>query len=173
MLVIPGVAGADDVAGSATGAAPTPAETAAETTTIGEVGLFVGGFISNYFHQFYDVNKFSGLTRPELQRLSPELGLRYAYAFSPNWAAEGELSLITATTKGMNSDGIGPDGSAKLWNWRAQVVFQLPTQSGFVPFVAAGFGMMHGTSALLGSSNHWPVPAGAGVRFYICLLFTF
>src|SRR3569623_368069 len=166
MLVIPAVAVADDVAGSATVAAPTPAETAAETTTSGEVGLFVGGFISNYFHQFYDVNKFSGLTRPELQRLSPELGLRYAYALSPNWAAEGELSLITATTKGMNSDGIGPDGSAKLWNWRAQVVFQLPTQSGVVPFVAAGFWMMHGTSDLLGSSNHWPIHAGAVVRFY-------
>jgi outer membrane protein OmpA-like peptidoglycan-associated protein len=67
----------------------------------------------------------------------------------------------------MNSDGLGPDGSAKLYNWRAQVVFQLPTASGFVPFVAAGFGMMHGTSDLLGSSNHWPVHAGAGVRFYL------
>jgi outer membrane protein OmpA-like peptidoglycan-associated protein/opacity protein-like surface antigen len=168
MLVVARVAAADDVvAGSATVTAPTPAETAADTTTLGEVGLFVGGFISNYYHQFYDVNKFDGLTRPELQRLSPEFGLRYAYAFTPNWAAEGELSLITATTKGMNSDGLGPDGSAKLYNWRAQVVFQLPTASGFVPFVAAGFGMMHGTSDLLGSSNHWPVHAGAGVRFYL------
>jgi outer membrane protein OmpA-like peptidoglycan-associated protein/opacity protein-like surface antigen len=167
MLVVARVAAADGVAGSATVTAPTPAETAADTTTLGEVGLFVGGFISNYYHQFYDVNKFSGLTRPELQRLSPEFGLRYAYAFSPNWAAEGELSLITATTKGMNSDGVGPDGSAKLYNWRAQVVFQLPMGGGFVPFAAAGFGMMHGTSDLLGSSNHWPVHAGAGVRFYL------
>ena len=164
MLVAARVAAADDaVATSTTVVAPAPAE----TTTLGEVGLFVGGFISNYYHQFYDVNRFSGLTRPELQRLSPEFGLRYAYLLTPNWALEGEGSLITATTKGMNSDGIGPNGSAKLWSIRAQVVFQLPTPSGFVPFAAAGFGMMHGTSDLLGSSNHWPIHVGGGVRFYV------
>ncbi|MEO6777644.1 MAG: outer membrane beta-barrel protein [Kofleriaceae bacterium] len=164
MLVVTGVAAADDGATSATAVVATPADT---TTTLGQIGMFVGGFISNYYHQFYDVNKFAGLTRPELQRLSPEFGLRYAYALAPNWALEGEGSLITATTQGMDVGGGGPNGTAKLWNLRAQVVFQLPTSTGFVPFAAAGFGMMHGTSELLGSSNHWPIHVGGGVRFYV------
>ena len=44
-----------------------------------EIGLFGGGFISNYFHQFYEFDKFPTGNRPLLNRVSPELGLRYAF----------------------------------------------------------------------------------------------
>ncbi len=160
------VAAADGVAGSATAAAPLPGQDEHETA-IGELGLFFGGFISNYYHQFYDVNKFVGDTRPELRRVSPELGVRYAYYFHPNWGLEAELSMITATTKGMDVNGIGPDGSAKIMNARAQLVFQLPAGGGLVPFAAVGFGMMHTSSDLLGSDTDWPIHVGGGVRFWI------
>jgi outer membrane protein OmpA-like peptidoglycan-associated protein/opacity protein-like surface antigen len=159
------VAAADDVTASATVAAPAPALDA--PTTLGEVSLFSGGFISNYYHQFYDVSKFIGDTRPELHRLSPEFGVRYAYFLDANWGFEVEGSLITAMTKGMEVGGTGPDASAKLWNGHVSVVFELPVGGGFVPFANAGFGMMHTSSSLLGSDTDWPVHAGGGLKFFI------
>ncbi len=166
LLLASRVAPADDVIGTSA-TTPTPHDYAQEQESLGEVGLFFGGFISNYFHQFYDVSKFPGLTRPELRRISPEFGVRYAYYLHPNWGIEAELSMITASTKGMDVNGTGPDGSAKIWSARAQLVFQYPLADGLVPFAAAGWGTMHTTSDLLGSSTHFPVHVGAGARFWI------
>ncbi|CAN5639386.1 hypothetical protein BH11MYX1_BH11MYX1_19480 [soil metagenome] len=161
------VATADDVVASASASASAPGEDDQATKSLGEVGLFFGGFISNYYHQFYDTSKFPGLTRPELRRISPEFGVRYAYYFHPNWGVEAELSMITASTKGMNVDGTGRDGSAKIWSARAQLVFQYPLANGLVPFAAAGFGTMHTSSDLLGSDTDAPIHVGAGARFWI------
>jgi outer membrane protein OmpA-like peptidoglycan-associated protein/opacity protein-like surface antigen len=158
------VAAADDVVASATTAAPLPADA---PTTLGEVGLFAGGFVSNYFHQFYEFSKFPDGNRPELRRLSPEFGLRYAVSLTPNWAIEAEGSLITAMTKGMDVEGTGADAAAKLWNARAQLVFKLPLGNGLEPFAAAGIGMMHTSSDLLGSDTDWPIHVGGGLRFWI------
>ena len=70
-----------------------------------EFGVFGGGFISNYFHQFYDVSLFPGCApvppcgagadqlpnREELKRVSPLLGLRFAYFVKPWFGVEGTL----------------------------------------------------------------------------------
>ncbi|MEO8553140.1 MAG: outer membrane beta-barrel protein, partial [Kofleriaceae bacterium] len=156
------VAAAEDV--GVTASAPLAED---EPTAIGEVGLFGGGFISNYYHQFYDVSRFEGMSRPELHRLSPELGLRYAFSFTPMWSIEAEGSLITAMTAGSNADHGGSDRSAKLWNARAQAVFQLPTGGPLVPFAAVGVGLMHTSSDFLGSDTDFPIHAGGGVKFWI------
>ena len=158
------VAAADDVVGSATTAVPLPED---EPTTLGEFGLFAGGFVSNYFHQFYNFHKFPDGNRPELHALSPEFGLRYAYSVTPNWALEAEGSLITAMTKGMDVGGTGADASAKLWNARAQLVFKVPLGNGLEPFAAVGVGMMHTSSDFLGSDTDWPLHVGGGLRFWI------
>jgi len=156
------VAAADDVGVTASAALPEE-----PSTSIGELGLFGGGFISNYFHQFYDVSKFEGMSRPELHRVSPEVGLRYAFSFTPMWSVEAEGSLITAMTAGSNADHVGSDQAAKLWNARAQVVFQLPTKGPLVPFAAVGVGLMHTSSDFLGSDTDFPIHAGGGVKFWI------
>lgn len=166
LLLATSVVAADDGI-NVVASTPTPHDYDQATKSLGEVGLFFGGFISNYYHQFYDTSKFPGLTRPELRRVSPEFGVRYAYYVHPNWGIEAELSMITATTKGMNVDGTGPDNAAKIWNARAQLVFQYPLANGLVPFATAGFGTMHTTSDLLGISTHFPVHVGAGARFWI------
>ena len=160
-------AAADDAVASASASAPALHDDERAHENLGEVGLFFGGFISNYYHQFYDTAKFPGLTRPELRRVSPEFGLRYAYNFHPNWGLEAELSMITASTKGMDVEGTGPDGSAKIWNARAQLTFQHPLANGLVPFAALGFGVMHTTSDLLGSDTDAPLHIGGGARFWI------
>src|SRR5665647_53794 len=98
-----------------------------------EAGLFGGGFISNFFHQFYDVKI---VDRPELERVNPEVGVRAAY-FLTSWIGlEGEFSWMDAHTK--------PGDMASIYSARAQAIFQydgLPVP--IVPFVAAGVGMMH------------------------------
>jgi len=137
-----------------------------EPTVLGEVGLFVGGFISNYYHQFYDTSKFGPEGRPELHRVSPELGLRYAYFFHPNFGVELELSTILANTRGMNAGGTGADASAKIYNARLQGIFQYPLGS-VVPYAAIGFGPMITSSDLLGSDVDDPLHVGGGVRFFI------
>jgi len=132
-----------------------------------EAGLFGGGFISNYFHQFYEVDKFPDGNRPLLNRVSPEVGLRFAYFFHPYIGAELEGSMIMATTQGMDVAGTGPNQSAKIYNLRVQAIFQYPLVDGkLYPFIAIGDGLMHTSSDYLGSDTDWPIHAGAGVRFY-------
>jgi outer membrane protein with beta-barrel domain/thrombospondin type 3 repeat protein len=123
-----------------------------------EAGLYVGGFISNYYHQFYDAMKWPGMTRPELDRVSPELGARYAYFPQRYLGIEGEASLIAAGTQAPGAD------TAKIYGLRAQVIGQLPGR--VTPFVGAGIGLAHTSSDTLGSDTDWPIHVGAGVRFY-------
>ena len=133
-----------------------------------EAGLFGGGFISNYFHQFYEYEKFPDGNRPLLGRVSPELGLRYAYFFHPYIGAEAELSMIMASTQGMDLAGTGSSQSAKIYNFRVQAIFQYPLPDlKLYPFVAVGIGPMHTSSDYLGSDTDWPLHVGAGARFYV------
>jgi outer membrane protein OmpA-like peptidoglycan-associated protein len=132
-----------------------------------EAGVFSGGFISNYFHQFYDVDKFPLGNRPLLNRVSPEVGLRYAYFFHDYIGVEGEASMIIASTQGMIADGTGPDQSAQIYNLRVQAIFQYPLPDlNLYPFVAIGDGLMHTSSDYLGSDTDYPIHVGAGIRYY-------
>ena len=148
-------------------ASAVPASTSETPTTYGQISAFAGGFISSDSHQFYELDKFRDGNRPDLHRVSPEFGLRYALGLAVNWEIEVEGSLITASTKGMDLAGTGSDGPAKLWNGHAQLVFRLPLSNGLEPFVAAGIGVMHTSSDILGSDTDWPIHAGIGVKFWI------
>src|SRR4051812_30427183 len=60
-----------------------------------EVGLYLGSFISNYYHQFYDDTIFPArvpnnpdtnpANRQQLDRLDPQFGLRFAVFPHPNF----------------------------------------------------------------------------------------
>jgi outer membrane protein OmpA-like peptidoglycan-associated protein len=133
-----------------------------------EVGLFGGGFISNYFHQFYDVDKFPLGDRPLIQRVSPELGLRYSYFFHPNIGVEAEGSMIMTSTQGMTWAGTGTDQGASIYNLRAQLMFQYPLAGAkLYPFAAVGLGMMYTSSDFLGNDADYPLHVGAGVRWFV------
>ena len=75
--------------------------TAAEASDRGpgntEAGLFLGGFISNHFHQFYDPEVMPN--REEIDRVSPLFGVRFAAFPSRIVGVEIEGSLIMASTK--------------------------------------------------------------------------
>jgi len=132
-----------------------------------EAGLYVGGFISNYFHQFYEVDRFPNGDRPLLHTVSPEVGLRYAYFFSNYIGAEAEGSMIVASTQGMDWAGAGNDQGANIYNFRAQAIFQYPLpEQRLYPFVAVGLGLMHTSSDYLGSDTDLPLHIGGGVRWY-------
>ena len=165
---VAGDAIADDGLETTASATVSPAATESSQSSLGEANVFAGGFVSNYFHQFYDAEKFPMLgARPELHRVSPEFGFRYAYFFSKYLGAEGELSIITASTVGMNASGIGPDQSAKIYNLRLEAILQYPMPQHVTPFVTAGFGPMHTSSDYLGSDTDNPLHVGAGVRYFI------
>ena len=78
----------------------------AETSSPGpsnmEAGVFAGGFISNYYNQFYDAAKFPMLgTRPLINQVDPQFGARYAYFPHPYFGLEGEGTIITAGLQGI------------------------------------------------------------------------
>lgn len=142
-----------------------------------EAGLFTGGFISNYFHQFYDTSLFPGcspvppcspgadqlLNREELKRTSPLLGLRFAYFAKPWFGVEAELKLILTATK-------YTDKSANIYGGRLQLVFQAPNLSKYViPYAAIGDGFDHISSpdTTLGSDTDWAPHVGAGFKFVV------
>src|SRR5688572_6987462 len=68
-----------------------------------EAGIYLGGFISNYFHQFYDP-ALEDMGVKELDRVNPEFGGRFAIFPNPNVGVEGEASVVMASTK-MTGDG--------------------------------------------------------------------
>ena len=125
-----------------------------------EAGVYMGGFISNYFHQFYDTTLFPNGDRPQLETLSPELGARFAYFFSDYVGVEGEGELILTSTKGAG------DG-AQIYGLGAQLIAQLPGR--VTPFVAAGIDMMHISSDMnvLGDDTDFPIHVGAGLRVFV------
>jgi outer membrane protein OmpA-like peptidoglycan-associated protein/opacity protein-like surface antigen len=131
-----------------------------------EAGIFSGGFISNYFHQFYDIRIPN---RQELERVNPLLGVRLAH-FPRRWfGLEVEGSLTLATTK-MTQD------RANIFGVRGQAVFQhrcpcptLDLPSWFVPFVGIGAGVARVSSPMdvLGSDTDVLLHVGGGFRMFV------
>jgi outer membrane protein OmpA-like peptidoglycan-associated protein/opacity protein-like surface antigen len=158
LLALCSVASAEDalVAGAPEAAAPSPLE----------AGIFGGGFISNYFHQFYDIDVQPN--RQELERVNMELGFRFAYFLNRWLAVEAEGAWVRATTK-QTKDG------ASIFSGRAQLLVQhkcpcatwaLPEQ--VVPFASIGLGVWRVSSGddVLGSDTDMLLQLGGGVRFF-------
>jgi hypothetical protein len=124
-----------------------------------ETGVYAGTFISNFFHQFYDDAKWTAATRPNISKVSPQLGARYAYWAWPLVGFEAEGSIAIAGVDGY-------DDTAKLYGLRVQALFQYPFGP-FSPFVALGGGILHTSSNTLGSDTDWPVHVGVGARYFI------
>ena len=150
-------AGADDLAEPA---APPPPPV--------ELGVYTGAFISNYYHQYYELDKFPGAEgqpgyRPELRRLSPLAGIRLAYFFLPWLGAEADLNMVMAETKERADHPTRR--AAHIYSGRLQLMFQLPNASPVVPYVSIGDGFGHLSSEYLGSDTDYPPFIGAGLRF--------
>jgi len=124
-----------------------------------EAGIFLGGFISNYFHQFYDSSLEAG--RPELERVSPEFGARFAFFPHANFGLEAEGSVIMASTK-ESGDG------AQIYGLGLQAILQKPVGR-VTPYVGLGFGLRHVSSddMVLGSDTDFPIHASLGARFWV------
>lgn len=130
-----------------------------------EVGAFGGGFITNFYHQFYELEKFPAADRPLLQKVSPLFGVRAAYFIKPWLGIEGELSAMMTNT--LEAPGM-PPASATIYSGHAQLIFQLPDLSRYVvPFVTLGDGFMHTSSDYLGSDTDWPLHTNVGARFLV------
>jgi len=121
-----------------------------------EVGIFLGGFINNYYHQFYDP---SIPNREELDAVSPDFGLRFAYFPDAHIGIEGEGSLVLSNTK-MSQQ------SVRLFGLHAQIVLQYPAV--VTPFVTAGFGMIATNSSqdAEGNDADFPLHVGVGARYF-------
>jgi outer membrane protein OmpA-like peptidoglycan-associated protein len=151
-------------------AAPAPPAAETSPSPAFEVGLYSGGFISNYYHQFYDYSLFPGQpgdpmlpVREELKRVSPLVGLRFMYFLKPWLGAEAELNMIATATK-------YTDKSAKIYGGRVQLVFQAPNLSKYVvPFatIGDGFDRVSSPDSVLGSDTDWAPHVGAGFRFLV------
>jgi len=158
-----GVASADDALEATTDDASASAETTKGPGKI-ELGLFLGGFINNYYHQFYDPSLDSGYdgfpTRPELDAVSPEFGARFAFFPHKNFGLEAEGSLVLASTK-MSGD------SAQIYGLGGQAIFQIPGR--VTPYIGLGMSMRYLTSddTVLGSDSDFPIHASGGVRFWV------
>ena len=120
--------------------------------------MYAGAFISNFFHQFYDDAKWTSATRPNISKVSPQLGARYAYWAWSTIGVEGEGSIAIAGVDGY-------DDTAKLYGLRVQALIQYPGP--FSPFAALGAGILHTSSNTLGSDTDWPIHAGVGARYFI------
>lgn len=159
-FVVPGLfagtAGAQDAMTEAdlATAQSAPASPGPGTT---EAGLFLGGFVSNYFHQFYDPDVMPN--REELDQVSPEFGVRFAIFPSRFIGIELEGSLVMASTK---DSGEG----AQIYNGRAQLLLQKPGR--FTPFIGLGAGINYTSSddTVLGSDTDFPVHIGGGFRLF-------
>jgi len=120
-----------------------------------EAGVYVGGFISNYYHQFYDTAHM-GMIRT-LNQVAPEFGARYAYFLHPNFGLEGEGAVALESTEDTGD-------SVTIYRLGIQAVLQYPAR--ITPFIGAGVGLWHSTSDALGDSTHFPLHAGIGARFF-------
>jgi Outer membrane protein beta-barrel domain len=121
--------------------------------------VYAGTFISNFFHQFYDDAKWTPETRPNISKVSPQLGARYAYWPLPLIGVEGEGSIAIAGVDGY-------DDTAKLYGLRVQAIAQYPVGQ-IAPFAAIGAGILHTSSNTLGSDTDWPIHVGVGVRYFV------
>jgi outer membrane protein OmpA-like peptidoglycan-associated protein len=126
-----------------------------------EAGLFVGTFISNYYHQFYDPDMWpgaegTGTYRPNLDRWNPELGLRFALFPHRNVGVEAEASFVSAA--------FGEDSRLAIFGLGAQAIFQLPGK--LTPFAALGWGVRAISSNSMGDDTDFPIHVGAGIRYF-------
>lgn len=122
-----------------------------------EVSVFLGGFISNHFHQFYDLDVMPD--REALERFSPLFGARFAYFFSPILGVEVESSVILATTD------VSKEG-AQIYGLTGRLLLQKPGR--ITPFVGLGAGLTYVSSDddVLGSDADFPIHIGGGVRVF-------
>ncbi len=131
-----------------------------------EVGAYTGTFISNYYHQFYQLDKFPGAEgqpgyRPELRRFSLLGGIRFTYFFLPWLAGEADLDVVMAATKAQPMKQ-----AATIYSGRLQLMFQAANLSPYVvPYISIGDGFSHLSSDYLGSDTDYPPFLGAGARF--------
>ena len=153
MIVVLSASGAsadDDVRVTATASAtPKPG-------TI-EAGLYVGGFVSNSRHQFFNDKV---MPNPEqLDKLSPEFGLRFAIFPWRVIGLEFDGSMITTNTK---DSGQG----AKILTGRTQLIVQRPGR--ITPFLDVGIGIYATRSPdnVLGNDTDFPIHVGGGIRFF-------
>ncbi len=124
-----------------------------------EAGIFLGGFISNYFHQFYDPD-LEGRGVVELDRVNPLFGGRFAVFPNPYVGIEVEPSVILASTK-MDGDG------AQIYGLGFGVLLQKPGR--ITPYLGLGFDIKHVSSDenVLGSDTDVPLHAAIGARFWL------
>ncbi|HEY5952402.1 MAG TPA: OmpA family protein [Kofleriaceae bacterium] len=134
-----------------------------------EFGVYTGTFISNFYHQYYELDKFPASEpgqpgyRPELRRFSPLAGIRFAYFFLPWLGGEADLNVVMAETKAQPT--MEP---AKIYSGRLQLIFQAASLSPyFVPYVSIGDGFGHLSSDYLGSDTDYPPFLGAGARLLV------
>ena len=152
-------------AASADSEAPAEPVAAAASSPL-EAGVYGGGFISNFFHQFYDIEVQPN--RQELERVNMELGFRVAYFLDRWFGVELEGNWVRATTK-VTRDG------ASIYSARAHALFQyrcpcttfaLPEQ--IVPFATLGLGVWRVSSSdeVLGSDTDMLLQVGGGIRLF-------
>jgi hypothetical protein len=131
----------------------------AEPEPVTDAGLYAGTFLSNFYHRFYDSSKWTAATRPNISRVSPQFGARYAYWVWPRLGFEGDGSIAIAGIDGKSDN-------AQLYGLRLQAIAQYPI-GGWAPFVTLGGGILHESSNTLGTATAGMVHAGGGVRYYI------
>ncbi|MGE5183809.1 MAG: OmpA family protein [Acidobacteriota bacterium] len=131
-----------------------------------EAGVYAGGFVSNYFHQFYDLPTFRNMpggpaARPVLDQVAPMLGLRYALFMSDYVGLEADGSWTLESTQG------GGD-SVRIFHVGGTLLGQLPVSGGkLIPFAGLGWGIWDSQSDALGSAVHFPVHVQGGARYFI------
>ncbi len=164
-----GVAAAQDATTSSVSAPVDEAPVASDSDDLApgniEAGLYLGGFISNYYHQFYDADVYDGAeggsnTREQLDRVSPQFGLRFAVFPHPYFGIEADASVILASTK-MSGDG------AQIYGLGALAMLQKPGR--LTPYVGLGFNIKHVSSddTVLGSDTDVPLVLAGGVRLWL------
>jgi outer membrane protein OmpA-like peptidoglycan-associated protein/opacity protein-like surface antigen len=129
-----------------------------------EAGIYLGGFISNYFHQFYDPSlegPEGAPTRPELERVTPQFGMRFAVFPRAHFGIEVDGSVIMASTK-MSSEG------AQIYGLGATAILQKHLGR-VTPYAGLGINVKHISSdnAVLGSDTDFPIHAAIGARFWL------
>jgi outer membrane protein OmpA-like peptidoglycan-associated protein len=132
-----------------------------ETTSYGpgkvEGGLFLGGFINNYFHQFYDPD-LEGRGVVELEKVSPELGIRFAVFPSRFLGFEIEGAVVGANRED-NGDGV------TIYGLGGQLILQQPGR--ITPFIGVGGMFRHSRSETLGNDQDGFAHLVGGLRFWL------
>lgn len=152
-LVTAGTAFADDGEVTATVTAPTyhPGKL--------EAGVFLGTFIGNYLGQFYDPDlERMGVENLQIDRYSPEFGLRFAVFPHRYFGIEGEGSLVMAQERISG-------GGAQIYGLGLQGIVQKPGR--VTPYLGVGGGLRHLNSDVLGTDDDVLVGASVGARIWL------